>query len=138
MYVQSAETVSSRSLTVVVRWLQLDKRELIFFYMQVQHSSLWRGIFSAMENSDFVVRQTALEEVNTLLHDSIWNAKSIAFNKEWQFMLFKLMCDLPRHGQTSSYHMTFMYLPTADFRMRCCGSFRDVYACASIRFGSGS
>ena len=62
---------------------------MVFFYMQVHHSSLWKAIFQAMDGSDFEVRQSALEDVNTLLHDSLWNAKSLAYNKEWAILLMR-------------------------------------------------
>jgi len=76
--------------------VEVDKVPTITFYLPIMHHESWQAIFNCMQESDFEVRKSALEDVNTLLHDSFKNARSLERTAAWQTWIYQLLCDIPR------------------------------------------
>jgi hypothetical protein len=82
--------------------------------MPAMHHLAWAPIFHCMQESDMEIRKQALEDVNTLLHDNFKNAKSIVRTNNWQAWVYLLLCDVPRHNQTSTIVVASQRVHTAQ------------------------
>ncbi len=91
----------------------LDKPTTIAFFMSVLHHELWRVIFAVAHESDMDTRRVALEDVTTLLHENMKNARSIVKTRGWQNWIYLLLTDVPRNDQTKTHKQVYGFLLNA-------------------------
>jgi hypothetical protein len=79
------------------------------FYMPIYHAEAWPVLLMCIEKSPFDVRQVALADVTTLLHNSYDNAQSMHENKAWQAQCLLLFSDIPKYRRTQNHQRSFAF-----------------------------
>ena len=56
---------------------------------------MWQSIFYSLQLSDFVLRESALREINVVLIDNPHNCETLRHQRDWQSWVYPLLKDLP-------------------------------------------
>jgi hypothetical protein len=110
-------TALSRPRVVSCAVCQLRSTPKIVFYMTVRNPQTWSGLLSCLVSSDFELRRTALEDVNTLLVNNFEAAMSLSRLRGWQSWLFDILTDLPRSG--AAFNKREPYKSVYAFTLNC-------------------